>query len=286
MRILFLTPAPDYREDWEWAYDPQSEPLRARGAQVDTAAWNSAADFSGCDVVLPLICWGYHLRFVEWMRFVDRLEADRIPVVNPAALLRWNSDKAYLSELIEKGVATVPSMAVGECCDHDLEEARKQFGQAEIVVKPPISAGAFGTYRLHRGEGVPAELEGRRAIIQPLMNSVVANGEYSLILFDGKLSHAVLKRPKPGDFRVQPHLGGVTTACEAPPGSEALAQAALAAAPRHATYARIDMVEGPDGKMMIMEMELVEPALFLAEAPHGEAAFAEAILSAAERLVK
>ena len=116
-----------------------------------------------------------------------------------------------------------------------------------------------------------------------MIRSVVAKGEYSLIVFDGVLSHAVVKRPKPGDFRVQPHLGGSTVACEPPAGSEELARAALAAAPAHATYARIDMVEGDEGELLIMEMELVEPALFLAEAPHGSDAFAEAIMSAAQR---
>ena len=116
-----------------------------------------------------------------------------------------------------------------------------------------------------------------------MIDSVVSQGEYSLILFDGVLSHAVVKRPKAGDFRVQPHLGGTTERCAPPPGGEALAQAALASAPAPATYARVDMVAGGDGELMIMELELVEPALFLGEAPEGGAPFAEAIWSAAER---
>jgi glutathione synthase/RimK-type ligase-like ATP-grasp enzyme len=283
MRILFLTPAPDYPETWDWAFVPQSRPLIARGATVDACAWSDAADLSSYDLILPLICWGYHLRPAEWHAFLDRLEAERLPVVNPPALLRWNSDKAYLAELIAKGVATVPTIAVECCSDADLGKARASFGSGEIVVKPPVSAGADGTYRLRADDGLPADLIGRRAIIQPMIDSVVSKGEYSLLLFDGVLSHAVIKRPKPGDFRVQPHLGGSTEACAPPPGGEALAKAALAAAPTHATYARIDMVEGPDRQLMIMEMELVEPALFLAEAPHGEAAFVDAILSAAQR---
>ncbi|MEO5773435.1 MAG: hypothetical protein ABIQ32_04870 [Sphingomicrobium sp.] len=283
MRILFLTPAPDYPEDWQWAYEPQSRPLLARGAEVETLAWSDAQDLGGYDLILPLICWGYHLRFAEWMAFVDQLERERLPVVNPPALLRWNSDKAYLAELPSKGVSTVPSINADACSDSDLDEARERFGRRELVVKPPISAGAHGTYRLQAGDLLPADLNGERVIIQPMIDSVVSKGEYSLILFDGVLSHSVVKRPKAGDFRVQPHLGGITAACEPPVGGEALAHAALAAAPAHATYARIDMVESADGELMIMEMELVEPALFLAEAPHGSDAFADAIVSAAQR---
>jgi glutathione synthase/RimK-type ligase-like ATP-grasp enzyme len=283
MKILFLTPAPDYPEDWDWAFTPQAAPLVALGATVDHRRWSDAGDLSGYDLILPLICWGYHLRFAEWMDFLDRLERERLPVVNPPRLLRWNSDKAYLAELPGKGVSTVPSIMADRCTDDDLRKARDIFGRGEIVVKPPISAGADGTYRLAANDGLPQELQDGRVIIQPMIDSITSKGEYSLLLFDGKLSHAVIKRPKSGDFRVQPHLGGITEACDPPLGGETLAHAALAAAPAHATYARIDMVEGEDGELMIMEMELVEPALFLKEAPHGSDAFANAILSAAQR---
>ena len=283
MRILFLTPAPDYPESWDWAFVPQSEPLIARGAEVSTVPWSDAGDLSGYDLILPLICWGYHLRYSQWLAFLDRLELEQLPVVNPPALLRWNSDKAYLAQLGEKGVSTVPSMVAPNCSEDDLHSARRRFGREEIVVKPPVSAGAFGTYRLGATDNLPDDLKGRPAILQPMIDSVIAKGEYSLILFDGQFSHAVVKRPKSGDFRVQPHLGGITERCEPPAGSEALARAALAAAPTHATYARVDMVEGADGTLMIMEMELIEPALFLAEAPHGTDAFVTAILSAAQR---
>jgi glutathione synthase/RimK-type ligase-like ATP-grasp enzyme len=119
-----------------------------------------------------------------------------------------------------------------------------------------------------------------------MMNSILTEGEYSLILFDGVLSHSVVKRPKPGDFRVQPHLGGSTVRCDPPAGGEALAQAALAEAPVQATYARVDMIAGDAGELMIIELELVEPALFLNEAPDGSAPFGAAIRSAAERAAK
>ena len=101
------------------------------------------------------------------------------------------------------------------------------------------------------------------------------------MLFDGEFSHAVVKRPAAGDFRVQPHLGGVTLPTKVPPGAEKLARQALAAAPAHAAYARVDIIPDDQGTLRIMELELIEPALYLDHAPYGGAAFTQAILSAA-----
>ena len=120
-------------------------------------------------------------------------------------------------------------------------------------------------------------------MIQPFLPSIATEGEYALIFFDGAYSHTVVKRPKSGDFRVQPHLGGSTEPSDPPAGAVELAQAALAGAPAEATYARVDIVRGRGGELLIMELELIEPALFLDVAPHGEDAFADAVIAAAER---
>jgi hypothetical protein len=101
------------------------------------------------------------------------------------------------------------------------------------------------------------------------------------MLLNGEYSHAVVKRPRSGDFRVQEYHGGETRPCGSPPaGAIELAQAALAAAPAHATYARVDIVPDDEGTLRIMELELIEPALFLNHAPDGGAAFSRSILSA------
>jgi glutathione synthase/RimK-type ligase-like ATP-grasp enzyme len=276
-----LVPAPGYPEPWAWAFDVQADVLRSAGAEVEALPWTELDDASGFDVVLPLVAWGYHLDYARWLAFLDRAEAERWPLINPATLLRWNSDKAYLAELAEAGVPTVPTLAVEECCDADLEEARRRFDSEWLVIKPPVSASATGTYRLAPNDDLPAGSRGAPMIIQPLIEEIATEGEYSLMLFDGEFSHAVVKRPKAGDFRVQPHLGGTTVKCEAPAGGIEIARAALAAAPAKATYARVDMVPDGSGNLMIMELELVEPALFLDHAPDGGAAFAKAILSLA-----
>ena len=284
MRLAFLIPAPDFPESWRWAFDAEAKALSDCGFEIDPIPWTAVPDLSGYDLIVPLLAWGYFDRFDEWLSLLDRLENEQLPVVNPPALLRWNSDKAYLAELAATGVLTVPTLAVDHCDEEAIAEARRRFGTGELVVKPPISAGAAGTHRLGPSDPLPDDNRGRRAIIQPMVKSVLSHGEYSLILFDGTLSHAVVKRPKAGDFRVQPHLGGVTERCEPPPGGEALAQAALDAAPAQAVYARVDMIAGDDGQLMIIELELVEPALFLNEAPEGGARFGAAIRSAARGL--
>jgi glutathione synthase/RimK-type ligase-like ATP-grasp enzyme len=283
MRIAFLGPDPDYPEPWRWAFDVESEALIAAGAEVVPVAWTEAGDLSAFDLVLPLVAWGYHLRYADWLELLQRAEAQRIPMINPPALLRWNSDKAYLAELADAGVSTVPTLAVEACCDADLEEARRRFASEWLVIKPPVSASATGTHRLGPKDDLPAESRGKPMIVQPLIEEIATTGEFSLILFEGELSHAVVKRPKSGDFRVQPHHGGVTLPSAAPDGAEELARQALAAAPAKATYARVDIVPDGEGVLRIMELELIEPALFLDHAADGGAAFTQAILSAAKK---
>lgn len=282
MRVAFLVPAPDYPEPWAWAFDVEAAALRGAGVEVEAVPWTDAGELAGYDLVLPLVVWGYHLDYDRWLALLDRLERAGRPLINPPALLRWNGDKAYLAELADAGVPTVPTIAVEQCCDEDLEEARRRFASDWLVIKPPISASATGTHRLGPNDRLPDDSRGRPMIVQPLIEEIAVTGEFSLMLFDGEYSHAVVKRPAVGDFRVQPHLGGVTLPCRAPPaGAIGLARAALRAAPAHATYARVDIVPDDEGVLRIMELELIEPALFLDHAPDAGAAFVRAILSAA-----
>lgn len=281
MRIALLVPAPDYPEPWAWTYDVEAAALESAGADVTAVPWTDTADLSAFDLVLPLVAWGYHLDYPRWLQFLDDVEERQLPMINPPALLRWNGDKAYLAELGDRGVPTVPTLAVDACCDADVEEARRRFASDWLVIKPPISASATGTYRIGPNDDLPADSRAKPMIVQPLIEGIGSTGEYSLMLFDGEFSHAVVKRPRSGDFRVQPHLGGVTLPSPPPPGGIELARRALAAAPAAATYARVDMVPGDDGQLMIMELELIEPALFLDHAHDAGAAFVRSIMSAA-----
>jgi glutathione synthase/RimK-type ligase-like ATP-grasp enzyme len=280
MKAVVLTPAPDFWEPWGWAYDVEAAALEAAGISVEPRAWTEIGDLTGVDVVLPLVAWGYHLRFAEWLRLLDRMEQPGAPLMlNPPALLRWNSDKAYLEQLAAAGVPTVASRTVEALDETALSEARAAFG-GELVVKPLVSASADDTFRIGPEDPIPASVRGKRMLVQPFMPSIASSGEVSLMLFGGAFSHAIVKRPKPGDFRVQPHLGGSETPCEPPPGATDLAKAALAAAPAPATYARVDMVADETGALRIMELELIEPALWLQHAPDSGAAFGATIKTA------
>lgn len=275
--VLILVPDPAYPEPWAWAFHVEADALRAAGFEVSARPWTAPGDVKPFDAVLPLVVWGYHERYEEWLTLLDRLEAETVPTINPPPLLRWNSDKAYLAELDAVGVPTVHTIAVDALDEHGLREARDRFGCDRLVVKPPISASATGTFLLQPDDPVPADVAGQRILIQPFMQSIAAHGEYSLMLFAGTFSHAILKMPKAGDFRVQPHLGGSERPSAAPNSGIELAHAALAAAPAEAAYARVDMVADDQGALRIMELELIEPALWLQHAADGGAGFASAV---------
>ena len=283
MRIAILVPGADYSAEWRWAFDPQAAMLEHAGLDVRAVPWTTNEPLDGFDLILPLVAWGYHRDPAGWLRLLDRFEANRWPVANPVPVLRWNSDKAYLSELASAGVATVPSITVDALDDPELEKARQQLGCEELVVKPLVSASAHGTFRLTPSDQVPQSVRGRRMLVQPWLDRIVDAGEYSLILFQDEFSHSVRKIPRPGEFRVQPEFGGIVTRCEPPEGGVALALHALEQAPDNSSYARVDLVIGNNDALQIIELEMIEPALFVAQAPDAAPRFAAAVISAAER---
>lgn len=279
-RVAILVPAPDYYEKWHPAFARKAAALTAAGLIVEQRVWTDPGDLSGYDLVLPLFAWGYQRDVAGWYALLDRLEEASLPVANPVPVLRWNSDKAYLGELGAKGVAVVPTVEVDALDDASLTEAMSELMTDEVVIKPAISGGADGTHRIVPGAPIPADAMGRRRLVQPLMPGILTEGEYSLFFFAGKFSHAIVKRPASGDFRVQEQFGGREAACEASNDAQALAAQALAAAPAPPVYARVDMVGDALGTLHIMELELIEPSLFLHHAPDKGAAFGSAVYSA------
>lgn len=277
MRAVVLVPAPGFHEAWDWAFDVEAGVLRLGGFEVEARPWTDVGDLAGVDLVTTLVAWGYHLEPDRWHALLDRLEHEPVTTLNPVPLLRWNSDKRYLAELGEKGISTIPTRLVEAIDEKALASARADFG-GELVIKPPVSASADGTYRLGAADMLPAEVVGKTMMVQPFLSSVTGEGEYSVMLFDGRFSHCIVKRPKAGDYRVQPHLGGREERCDPPEGAIALAEAALAAAPAPAAYARVDMVRGNNGALNVIELELIEPALWLEHAPDGGASFAAALM--------
>lgn len=280
MRVALLVPDPDYPEPFAWTYDVEAAILGQIGIEVAPVPWTALGDVAGFDLILPLVAWGYHLDYPRWLALLKRAEAERWPLLNPPALLRWNGDKTYLRELGGKGIPTVTTVEVDVLDTRSLAGAAARLGAMDLVIKPPISGGASGTYRLRADDPIPDDVVGQRMMIQTFEPTITA-GEWSIVLFGGKFSHAVLKTPADGDFRVQPHLGGIDGFAVPPRGAIELAKAALAAAPAEALYARVDMIATATGTLKIMELELIEPALFLHHAPDKGVTFASAVRTAA-----
>lgn len=279
MRSAILVPAPDYPEDWDWAYEVEAAVLLRAGFSVEARPWNEAGDLAEFDLVMPLVAWGYHQDPGHWHALLDQWEGQNLPVLNPVPLLRWNSNKRYLAEMGEKGVSTIPTILVENLDDDSLGALRSRFGD-DLVIKPPVSASAHGTYRLGRSDTVPPLALGQAMLVQPFLCSVADEGEYSVMLFGGQFSHCIVKRPKHGDYRVQPHLGGTEQPCVPPDGAIELAHAALGAAPTAAVYGRVDMMRDNEGRLAVVELELIEPALWLQHAPDGGQSFVDAIREA------
>jgi glutathione synthase/RimK-type ligase-like ATP-grasp enzyme len=241
--------------------------------------WSDPGDLAGFDLVMPLLAWGYPFDPPRWFGLLDQFEADGIKIANPVSVLRWNSDKAYLIELAENGVAVVPTVMAPHLDGAALKEAAAHFGTDSLIIKPPISGGALGTYRIKTGDNIPDDVAGTRMMIQPFLPAISSEGEYSLFYFGGQFSHAIIKRPAAGDFRVQDYLGGTEAAVTPPEDAYTLAGHALASAPEACLYARVDMLRDEAGTMRLMELELTEPRLFFEFAPDSGAMFVEAVQS-------
>jgi glutathione synthase/RimK-type ligase-like ATP-grasp enzyme len=279
-RIALLTPAAHnpYVRIWGPAFDRLSAALSGAGLEVVSVEWPKAVE-AQADAVLPLLAWGYHQDAADWLAMLDALEARGVKALNPAPLLRWNTTKTYLADLEAAGVPVVPTVFADRADDAVVAAARAELGDGALVVKPQVSGGSHETVKLEPGEALVGGPSGA-AMIQPFLPSVSGEGEISLLHFDGVFSHAVGKVAKAGDFRVQPQFGSTIGPITPPPGALDIAQAVIAAAPGRLTYCRVDLIRHPDGTLRVMELEAIEPDLFLEHAPEAGAAFAAAVVRA------
>ena len=256
--------------------------LRARGADASVESWDSEADWATADLVVVRSAWDYFARIDEFLRWADAVDAVT-RLANSADVVRWNSRKAYLVALADAGVPVVPTTVIarGETADLGVLDG---LG-SEVVVKPEVSAAAIGAVRgrPHDPEVVAhiRDLATRgHVLIQPLIHSVLDRGETSLVYLGGAFSHAVRTIPRQGEFRGLAHHGG-TVVTHRPSAEELrVAQLALAAAPGPHAYARVDLVASESGPLL-MELELIEPWLFLADSVDATARFADVLIALA-----
>ncbi len=255
-----------------------AEALRRRGAMVEILLWDDPAAGWGD---LGIICstWDYTSRFAEfrvWLEVADR----HCTLLNPLRVIQRSLDKRYLLDLAGAGVPTVPTRLTSGDPD-DIRAAALEQGWDQIVLKPLVSAGGRQVRRATPDTvpAVPPPADGAPAgwLVQPLLPGI-ADGEYSCVFVAGELTHTVLKRAADGEFRVQSHYGGRTTVTTPPHEVGVVATRALHVVGPDHLYARVDVVVDPTLGALIMEVEMVEPDLFLRLSDHATERLADATL--------
>lgn len=230
------------------------------GLTLAARPWNEGA--GEADATLALLAWGYHHDVERWDALLAGWPAERL-LLNPPSLMAWNTRKTYLADLERAGVPVVPTV-FGDADAQTLAMAFERFDCDELVVKPQVSAGSHLTQRVRRGDALAPLPD---AMIQPYLPAVSDEGELSLFFIAGALTHAIRKVAAKGDFRVQPQFGGANSVWIPDAEAQAIAQASLAARPAPPLYARIDLIRLGDGRLALMELEAIEPDLYL---EHGE----------------
>lgn len=236
------------------------------GQNVDIRVWSEPHRWDAArEMVVIRSVWDYQQRLGEFLPWLDGLERGGVAVWNPVPVLRWNSDKRYLRELAQRGVAIPRTEWIEAATADALRAAWMRLG-GPCVLKPAVSASGQNTFLVRDEAGLvraAAALAGRRVLAQEYLDAVRGEGEWSLVFFGGEFSHAFRKRATGDEFRVQEEHGGVNTPADAPPPAAlAAAQQALAAAPsRQLAYARVDGVMR-GGAFVLMELELLEPRLY------------------------
>ena len=285
-RIAVLTPDPadpSYTRQWPGVLERLQTALAGEGVEVVPTAWtdhvDSAEGLMAYPLVLPLLAWGYYSDHDRWLAATTLWDEAGVAMANPASVLGWNSDKAYLRRLAEAGVPIAPTLWSETPTPDQIAAAFDRLGTDLVVVKPTVSGGAWRTLRVGRGELVSeADLPPGATMIQPYLPTIETEGETSLLFFGGRFSHAVNKRPVNGDFRIQVQYGGQYRTLETPPAAcMALAQQVLAAVEEPLLYARIDMAPDDAGNWILMEAELIEPDFYLGSDPAQGAGFAAAV---------
>jgi glutathione synthase/RimK-type ligase-like ATP-grasp enzyme len=262
-------------------------PLAARGVRAEPAAWDDpGVVWDSYDALVIRSTWNYHTAYDAFLSWIARVETLGVPIWNPPAILRWNASKTYLRDLASNAVNVVPTRWITHAGTTSLADVLADAGWSDVVVKPAVSASAYETWRI-TGRRVTSEDESRfqrlaaqgSVMVQPLVPQLQRDGEWSLFFLGGEYTHAALKRPRAGDFRVQPEHGGTAVSSPAPAHIVAAARSITAHILGPWLYARVDGCE-VDGQLLLIELELLEPWLFLGAEPRAAGRFADAIVAA------
>jgi glutathione synthase/RimK-type ligase-like ATP-grasp enzyme len=243
--------------------------------------WNDpAVDWASYDALLVRSIWDYHLHYEDYLSWLNLIDQLGIVVWNSTQVLRWNSHKFYLRDLAQRGVDIVPTLFLQEGTVSGRDEALA-MGWSEVVAKPAVSASGYRTHALSlqnpKADAVLADISAHGDfLIQPFQPAIRETGEVSLVFFENEYSHAVLKRPRNDDFRVQAEHGGNETAYEPDQSIILSAREILRKTRMQSLYARVDGIAEAE-RLVLMELELIEPDLFLTKRPGSEKVFASRI---------
>lgn len=259
--------------------------LKELGWIVEKVSWRAqGTDWTRYEVVVIRSPWDYPTDAARFLALLDEIEASGTPLFNPPELVRWNLHKSYLKWLEERDVNVVPTRWLNKPRQADIQALFEEYATDTMVIKPAVGANAEHAHVLYKATlerdwpGIEPVFEHRQAMVQPFRDAIQSEGEYSLMFVDGKISHTIRKTPKAGDFRSQEEHGADITLVEPETLLVRRASEAVSALSQRPLYGRADMIRNPDGDFEIMELELVEPSMYLRMDPGAPMRFAEAII--------
>jgi len=280
-RCAFLTL--EQRGDFVIDDEHAIEPLASLGWQVSTLSWRQTAEpWDAFEAVIIRSTWDYWNDVPAFLDVLARINR-QTRLANPLDLVHWNLAKTYLRDLEGKGVGIVPTLWLDALHGRSPAQCAAHLQTDQLVVKPVIGANGQDAFRFLRDEDparwgeIAACFAGRACMVQPFMPNVLSEGEYSLFFFSGEFSHAILKVPAAGEFRSQEERGAEVLWVRPEDDLLQRARQALAALTQSPLYARIDMVRNAVGDFDVMELELIEPSLYLRTDANAPVRFAQAI---------
>lgn len=249
----------------DFMMDALREPFEGRGFRVEDVAWDDPkADWSSYAAAIIGTTWDYWDRLGEFLAALERIEG-KTRLFNGSALVRWNARKTYLRELETKGAKLIPTLWLDVADEAAAKAAFDTLGSDDLVFKRQVGAGAKDQHRLKRGEPIP-EMR-HPMMVQPFLKMIQDEGELSFIFIDGEFCHALVKRAQPGDYRIQSTYGGREEKITPSTDDLAAARAIIGTLDEAPLYGRVDMLRGPDGGLLLMELEVIEPYLYPIEGP-------------------
>lgn len=267
-RCAYLTM--DNTDGWEIDSDLSFEPMETLGWSVDMLPWRSTGvEWDAYDAVYICTPWDYPDDPEAFLALLETIDRSMAILVNDISLVRWTIPKTYLRDLESRGAAVVPSLWY-DVFDADLLPGFFDAHQTDrIIIKPVVSTNAHNTFLLEKNvpatvaEQLEQTFSNRPFVVQPFIENVKGEGEYSVFFFCNEYSHAILKIPNDEDFRVQEEHGARIIAAEPERALLETAANVLKLVQPMPVYARCDFLRGPDGRFLLMELEVIEPSLYL-----------------------